>query len=210
MKQRYPWFNRIKLGISAAKELGLCTVGWYGIYKIGLRSGYFRRCEDRYKQESVSQDWIQKDWLSHIHAESLQFHECYIAFLRSFPAQEKEMLENAEEVLQGYYHPFGGQKTRIVLEPPKPLYHWSEYEMNPVLQKTIGDLKIPWEAARFGWAYTLCRAYMASSDDRYARFFWEKFELFSRENPYYLGVNWISAQEAGLRILVFTFALIVF
>jgi hypothetical protein len=63
-----------------------------------------------------------------------------------------------------------------------------------------------WEPARFGWAYTLGRAYLLSGDASFAGAFWQHFETFIACNPPNQGPNWASAQEVALRILAMTFA----
>ena len=93
----------------------------------------------------------------------------------------------------------------LVLAPPGPLAHWADYELGHHLTG-VEDIKFLWEPARFGWAFTLGRAYTASGNEGYAQAFWRNFEVFQQRNPLNLGPHWMSGQEVALRLLAFTFA----
>ncbi len=67
-----------------------------------------------------------------------------------------------------------------------------------------------WEPARFGWAFTLGRAYHLSGDEKYAAAFWQFFETFTDANPPCLGPHWMSGQEVALRLMAFVWAAQVF
>ncbi len=54
----------------------------------------------------------------------------------------------------------------------------------------FNDVKFIWEPARFGWAFTLGRAYLVSGDERYSQSFWKHTETFLESNPPYLGPQW--------------------
>ena len=69
-----------------------------------------------------------------------------------------------------------------------------------------GDVKWVWEAGRFGWAFTLGRAYRLCADERYPQAFWDYTEAFWQANPPYRGPHWLSAQEAALRLMALVFA----
>jgi hypothetical protein len=67
------------------------------------------------------------------------------------------------------------------------------------------DIKFIWEPGRFGWAYTLGRAYLLSGDERYPAAFWSCAEDFIQANPAPMGPHWESAQEVALRLIAFVF-----
>ncbi|MEA3351131.1 MAG: alginate lyase family protein, partial [Chloroflexota bacterium] len=71
-------------------------------------------------------------------------------------------------------------------------------------------IKFIWEPARFGWAYTLGRAYHLDGDEGYPQAFWQYTETFLDANPPNTGPNWASGQEVSLRILAFSFAVQIF
>ncbi len=120
------------------------------------------------------------------------------------------LLAEADEIAAGLARLFGGEPRVLDLQPPQPLRHWTAYERGGQEQALAslphGDVKFAWEAVRFGWAFTLGRAYRLSGEERYPQAFWRYFEAFDAANPPYQGLNWVSAQEAALRILAFVFA----
>jgi hypothetical protein len=73
-----------------------------------------------------------------------------------------------------------------------------------------GDVKFVWEPARFGWAFTLGRAYHLLEDEAYPETFWRYLEEFLDSNPVNMGPNWASAQEVALRVLAFCFSAQIF
>jgi hypothetical protein len=116
-----------------------------------------------------------------------------------------------EEIIAGKARLFGGPPLPLLLEPPGPLAHWTEYELGQAPGGWgVEDVKLIWEPARFGWVYPLGRAYRLSGDERCPGAFWRFFETFDHANPPNLGPNWTSAQEVALRLLAFTFAAAVF
>jgi hypothetical protein len=121
------------------------------------------------------------------------------------------LLAEADEIVAGRVRLFGAAPVVLDLEPPGPLTHWTDYERNPAGLLPAGeDIKLTWEPARFGWTFTLGRAYRLSGDERYPQAFGAYLRRFVAANPPYLGPNWMSAQEAALRVLAFTFAKQVF
>lgn len=111
---------------------------------------------------------------------------------------KQRIIESAEEILNGWYHPFFGEKKPLEFE------NWCE---NAVHWSRVGDvvggvdIKWVWEPARFIWAHDLASAWLLTKDDRYVRFFWDKFEEFQRNNPVNSAPNWTSAQEVAIRAL---------
>ncbi len=138
-----------------------------------------------------------------------------------FPKPSKEQLRNclgdigakkliieADEIVSGNFRIFGGIPVPLNLTPDGDLPHWTKFEKGeksihgktlPAWQKN--DIKFTWEPARFGWAYILGRAYILTGDEKYAAVFWERCEEFADSNTPYIGPNWSSGQEAGLRLM---------
>ncbi len=115
----------------------------------------------------------------------------------------------ADDVVAGKVRLFGGTPVSLDLRPPQPLRHWTEYEPG-TRSGVFQDVKIIWEPARLGWAILLGRAYVISKEERYAEAFWKLLEDFLDANPPYLGWNWVSAQEAALRLLAMAYCWSVF
>lgn len=108
------------------------------------------------------------------------------------------ILQTADDLLNGWYHPFGGVKAPLTfatgIETPQ---HWSS-----VGDQVNGrDIKWLWEPARFTWAFDLAKAWMITKDDRYVAFFWQKFSEFISQNPVNSAPNWGSSQECAMRMM---------
>jgi hypothetical protein len=120
-----------------------------------------------------------------------------------------DLLNEADEIVAGQARLFGGPPVALRLNAPGPLKHWSAYEKGQGLE-AIQDIKLIWEPGRFGWAFTLGRAYCMTGDERYPAAFWSYVEDFLDANPANLGPHWASAQEVALRLISFAFAMQVF
>jgi asparagine synthase (glutamine-hydrolysing) len=80
--------------------------------------------------------------------------------------------------------------------------HWSQ-----ISDFGYGDIKVIWEASRFGFVYALVRAYWRTGEKRYAEWFWHLVEDWSRHNPPQQGPNWKCGQEVSLRVMAWCFGL---
>lgn len=116
-----------------------------------------------------------------------------------------QLVADAKEIMAGKARFFGGPPTPIELNLPFQLKHWTSYAKGQEIPG-IADIKFIWEQGRFGWAYTLGRAYCITCDERYAQSFWSYYETFSEANPPNLGPHWASAQEVALRLIALVFA----
>jgi hypothetical protein len=179
--------------IKAARQLGIPSLLNYARYQVGLRSGYYRRKSTQPNNDAPGS----------LHAVlELPSQESLRAILGD---RTRHLIEQADEVAAGKVRLFGNQPVPLQLVPPGELAHWTYYAKNK-LPGGEEDIKLLWEPARFGWAFTLGRAYLLTGNETYARTFWEHTETFLSANPAYLGPNWYSGQEAALRLLAFVFA----
>ncbi len=201
--------SRAGILFKALCELGAGKIGLYALYQLELRSGYLRRATDgRDVGEGHLPVAAQPDLLPKPSREHLRRLLGDDGRLR--------LIAEANEIIDGKIRLFGGQPVPLRLEPPGSMLHWIEYERGAekvaphAADGTPIDVKFIWEPARLGWAFTLARAYQLTGDERYAEAFWKLLEVFLTANPPYLGWNWVSAQEAGLRILALVFAWQVF
>ncbi len=184
--------------LKTAATLGPAQSGWYALYRLGLQSGHYRRSSPARREEAAVR--LRALWPLPGQA---RLNDALAGAARA------ELLEEAEEILGGKARLFGGPPAEICLEPPAGAVHWTEYELGRA-DWGAEDIKLIWEPARFGWAFTLGRAYILAGDERCAAAFWRYFEAFDRANPPNIGPNWASAQEAALRIAAFAFAASVF
>lgn len=188
--------SRFLIALKAARELGLTAVALNALYKLGLKTGYFRRIDHRPQTTNHRPSSTVNGLFP------LPSRESLLAALG--PAGLEQLTVEADEVVAGKYRPFGGEPVEIDLQAPSPQTHWSRLESHH--QPSTFDIKLIWEPARFGWAFTLGRAFHATGDETYAAAFWRYFEIFQAANPPYLGENWTSGQEVGLRLMTFTWA----
>lgn len=183
------WQTQVK----SIVQLGLEQTGLYGLYQLGLKSGQIARQTPVHAIQPTRSAWLAFPWPV-VPAESLA---------ASLPAGESALRLEADEILGGHFRCFGGPLQPIRLRPAvTPPLHWTI----ATSESLEGDIKWFWEPARFGWAFTLARAYARFGDERYAQCFWERLEEFSAFNPANAGPNWASAQEVAVRLMAAAFA----
>jgi hypothetical protein len=200
-----PAIASIRLALKALQELGPKQLGLFAAYQVGLRSGYLR-WKTPAEPISVQQDrWTKSEdecgqirrWLPLPRREDL---------IRVIGTEGlKSALTEADEIVSGQVRLFGGAPVPLSLKIPGPLKHWTAYEKGQI-EEEKQDIKWVWEAGRFGWAYTLARAYHLSGEERYAQAFWDYAEIFLEANPANMGPHWASAQEVALRLIALVFA----
>ncbi|MEJ2708348.1 MAG: alginate lyase family protein [Anaerolineales bacterium] len=192
--------SRAKIFFKALRELGPKQLGLYALYQIGLRSGYLR-WRTRSGTKSTQPHTIQTDLIS------LPSQLSINAVLGDKGLAR--LLEQADEICAGQVRLFGGPAAPLELTPPEPLVHWTKYETSKTGGEEL-DVKWSWEAGRFGWAYTLARAYYLTGHENYAKTFWQNWEAFLDANPTNMGPQWVSAQEVALRLIAMGFCYQIF
>jgi hypothetical protein len=191
--------NHLLLTLVAGRELGFEQTSLKILYRLGLKSGYFRKVTP---------------------ARSIGLPEKLPArFFLPTPAREalmgllgetvQALVGEADELFVDRVRLFGGSPVPLRLEPGRDLRHWTAYE-NHQVGWGVEDVKFLWEPARFGWAFLLGRAYCLTGSEAYAQLFWQRTERFLEANPVNLGPNWTSGQEVALRLVALTFAFQVF
>ena len=208
--------SRIGIALKALCQLGLQPMALYGLYKVELATGHYRRMMDDERRRTD------------VRPSSLVFR-----LLFQFPSRadliailgakgRATLLAEADEIVSGKVRLFGGEPMPLQLAFDEPLHHWTAYETGKAPLPTLDprlptpgskpsnlptcDFKLLWEPARFGWAFTLGRAYHLSGDEKYAEAFWRYAEQFLDGNPPYLGPHWMSGQEVALRLMAFVWA----
>lgn len=179
------------------KEVGPGSLFSLAVYRLGILSGYYR-------------------WLTPVGGKKLTCSPMLQADVFALPdpirlsewnkLRGEDGISEAEEILTGKVRLFGGTPQPLNLKPPHPNRHWSALHE----QGVEGDIKQIWEPARLGWVFPLGRAYRLTGDERYPRCFWNYWEQFLENNPVNGGENWLSAQEASLRVIALVFAAQVF
>ncbi len=69
------------------------------------------------------------------------------------------------------------------------------------------DIKNIWDLSRFGFVYTLVRAFQRTGNDKYAGAFWRLVEDWRQKNPPNHGPNWKCGQEVAFRVMAWCFGL---
>jgi len=201
-----PDSKRFSSAFKALFQLGFSQTALFTIYKLGLVSGYYRQLTPGGKPGDATAP--------------LRFHALFDlpapADLHAVLGKDglKQLLSQADEVVAGNVQLFGADPVPLQLTFDKPLQHWTAYEKDASLYNDlytgIEDIKFIWEPARFGWAFTLGRAWHLSRDERYPAAFWSFVESFLDGNPPYMGPHWVSAQEVSLRLMAFAWCMQVF
>ncbi len=191
-----PRLSRFNIALKFLFQLGIEPLALNALYKFGLWTGYYRRT-------------IHDNRNSNIESSN-------IALLFSLPDRnhlfqtfgddgKAALIKEADEIINGKFRMFGGESVPLQLTFDQPLRHWTEYETNHSLLSSFlfphNDIKFAWEPARFGWAFTLGRAYHITQDEKYAGAFWKYFETFNESNPPYLGPHWMNGQEVAIRMM---------
>jgi hypothetical protein len=200
--------RRLVLGFKALRELGLRQVGLYALYRLGLKSGYFKWRTPAKTYYSLLSE--QKKQPESFLTSNFDIHSKLHDLYPLTKAEVEQVRAQAQEIREGQVRLFGGPPVKLGLASPPPLHHWTEYESGHAQIPGVKDIKFLWEPTRFGWAFILGRAYSLDGNEDNAEFFWNSLEKFLRENPPNLGPNWISGQEIGLRVLAFIYAASVF
>lgn len=118
------------------------------------------------------------------------------------------VVEQADQIRRGKFTYFSADQASLG-DPPDwllnpftkrraDLHHWTQ---RGDFDSQLGDIKYIWEPSRFGWVYTLARAYAATGSEDYPACFWRFFESWCKSNPPQCGPNWQCGQEIALRTM---------
>lgn len=141
---------------------------------------------------------------------------CFIeAEMPYAPAQAQA---RAEAVCQGCFDVFGYHglffgdpvdwHLDLISERRAPFVHWSR--INPLDARMVGDSKVIWELNRHQWLIDLGQAYRFTGNERYAECFAAYVRAWMQANPPGMGINWASSLEAALRLIAWSWALLLF
>lgn len=179
-------------------QLGIRQLSLYALYKLGLKTGHYRRASGvaGYQLSVISEPLLF----------ALPSRESILQTLGE--EGKNKLITEADEIIMGKFRMFGGELVDIKLSGDWESAHWVNFEDGKI--KLAGDIKFIWEPARFGWAFILGRAYHLTQDNKYAETFWKYFETFSESNPVNIGPHWMNGQEVALRLMAFSWAYHIF
>lgn len=111
--------------------------------------------------------------------------------------KRSKILSEAAEIAAGRFKPFFGTESFPVdLSCPNSHIPWRK-----IAYPEQFDLKDIWEPARFCWVAPLVQAYALVPVPLYPDAFYTQLRSFIKLNPPFLGENWLSAQEAAIRLI---------
>jgi hypothetical protein len=87
-----------------------------------------------------------------------------------------------------------------------PLRHWTR--IDPSDYASLGDAKVICELNRHQWFVQLGQAYRLTREKRYAQNLVRYLEAWLRDNPAGMGINWTSSLELALRVIAWSWALV--
>ena len=185
--------NSLQKLFYSCKEIGIPRLAEFAIYQAQKKSGRINKLTPL---NGVTPDFDLQGFQPNFFLPDLS--PMLLDHLRE---HRSSIMVKAKEVVNGDYHPFGGDKQPLEFSrPAAPYVHWSLY--GDTLDGI--DIKRIWEPARFSWAFDLASAYLIKPDTHFVDFFWRQFESFSEANPVNCGPNWASAQECAVRILTWS------
>jgi len=176
------------LSLLALRELGIRRVILYGIYRIGLMTGYFRWRTPIVKQERISKPLNFQPVFSLPERSELT---------RLLGDQLHGLIQEADEILDQQVRLFGGDPVPLRLDPAGADKHWTNSE--PLGQRRqnhlgTGPLRwaLPWDApiSPPGRAVLGC--------------LWSYWEVFTLSNPFIVGQtgSWAGSSVAVDRNLM--------
>ena len=192
--------SRISLVYKSLYELGFSSLALNGLYRFGLVTGHYKRILNAEVKRIENRKMESRGDLFPVPPV-----EELIGIIGE--GGKAKTLAEADEIVRGKVRPFCGDPVELKLTLDGPLVDWTAYEKGKVdLKPLTPDVKFLWEPARFGWAFTLGRAFQLTGRNEYAEIFWRYFETFTQANPPYLGPHWMSGQESALRLMAFAWA----
>jgi hypothetical protein len=196
MASTKPMTHKSWIALKALRELGFNQLRLYAAYQLGLRTGWLRwRTQAALKWACAAPPGeLAQDLLPEPDLPGLQ------ALLSD--AARGSLLRSCEEINAGQMRIFGGQAVPIIEEPSANLPDWSSVRQPDPQQ----DIKWLWEAARFGWVFSLVQQARLTGEARSAQAFITLSERFFEVNPPYRGPQWASAQEVAIRLMAVVFA----
>ena len=189
--------NQLRKLFLLIKELGVADLVSYSLYQAQLRSGYTRKLTPLGGLPAPEQFLVSA-------APEFCWRSCWERLSGKFSA--RLMIEEARLLKDGYYRPFYATSQILHLEPPsQSSVHWID-----VNEERFDDIKMVWEPARFFWSLTLAGVYRGKAQESAAELFWQKFDEFNHNNTVNAGPNWVSAQEVGMRAMMWIIAISAF
>ncbi|QDQ40007.1 hypothetical protein E3226_006145 [Legionella geestiana] len=204
--------KKIKLARALVTSLGLHWTLKRAAYALKVRLGILRLLMPQ-KQWPVTDGQHDKSRAFLLQVPPQAFSASAEDFLQ-ITSEDSPVIAAAEAILSGRPALFSHMEVNTGSPPAwhvNPLNPSLEYPRNhwsQIPDFALGDIKLVWEVGRFGFAFTLVRAYSRTGDIRYAEGFWQWFDDWFQQNPPNCGVHWKCGQEISLRVMACAFALL--
>lgn len=208
--------TKLRTFASLSRTLGLRWLAFRAAYAFRTRTGLLRRQMPQYAwADRPLETWLTADVPCEpaAYAAWRKVHSPKFFFDHPITRESNVSVEEAERILAGEIKFFSRDLHQMGFPPDWRLDPVSRTRMDSAQHWSLlshegqEDIKFIWEASRFGFAYTLVRAYASTQDERYAEAFWQAVESWAESNPPNTGPNWMDGQEAALRIMAWTFGM---
>ncbi len=210
--ERLIWMARRAFAMSPAE---LAVRSWRGVRNRFLRSG---RSRPQHELASLDQVVVRRpgcldEETGRLLPGALDGAALKEALVR-IGASPDGVVTDAEGILSGRIPAFGW--TRFELKYPPdwlgdpvtggswPLEYWATLDFR--FQEGLDDPRYVWELNRQHELVTLARAYVLTSDVRYAEAVWSGIRTWVEQNPPFYGINWTSALEISIRLISWALA----
>ncbi len=126
-----------------------------------------------------------------------------------FPLETDELIKAAEKItkehrwsLLGFGDKSFGRPINWLRDPLLGSDWPADYHADiPLWHNDGSDIRVLWELNRLGHFIVLGSAYAVTSDEQFAREFFDQVESWQAQNPLGLGPNWSCAMEVSLRAI---------
>lgn len=171
-------------------RLGLYNLLKVAIYRFQVKSGWFIKSLP--VGPFISQNWQMP-------SSDLQLFDLKRDYRKALASDRYHYFFYHEKSISSppnwFYNPFTGHRWLAQAGG-----HWSRVSYFPAPGE---DIKVIWELSRFYWMPYLAIAYRASQERQYLEQLHAWLNDWCDKNPINTGVNWLCAQEAGVRLCNF-------
>jgi len=145
--------------------------------------------------------------------DKVRFRDIKQEFSKLFPGIEEKIVDTADRLCSHEFKIFNldwhAGKTidwRMDITTGKrwPLRYWIDIDFRN--NTYYGEARFIWELNRQQHLVTLGKAYFLTRDERYAGEIVEELLSWVDQNPAYMGINWASPLETGLRLISWCWA----
>ena len=112
--------DRVVVRVKTLLQLGIEPVALYGLYRLGLASGHYQRLEQTQNREAGA--------LPNALLPALELPDRGRILAVVNRAARASLLKEADEIVAGKVHLFGGPPVPLRLTFREPLRHWTDYE----------------------------------------------------------------------------------